>query len=97
MSTGPLFINFDHAGKGKRLTGTSIYRIIQKLGRKANINVRPHGLRHSAITEALEATGGNIRAVARFSRRKSIQTLMIYDDNRKDLGGDIARLIASEV
>lgn len=28
--------------------------------------VRPHGLRHAAITEALDATAGDVRKVARF-------------------------------
>ena len=75
----------------------SVPDVLKDLGKKAGIKTRPHGLRHSAITEALEATGGNIRAVARFSRHKNIQTLMIYDDNRQDLGGEIAKLIASGV
>jgi len=50
---------------------------------------RPHGLRHSAITAALEATNGNIDEVMRFSRHKDPKVLMTYDDNRKDVAGDI--------
>jgi len=94
---GPLFINLDRAKKGWRLSATGLYFLVRKLGEKIGIKVRPHGLRHSAITEALEATDGNIRAVARFSRHKNIQTLTVYDDNRLDIGGDVARLIASRV
>ncbi len=93
---GPLFTNLDPAKKGDgRLSGTAIYQIVQKLGRKAGIKARPHGLRHSAITEALELTRGNIRAVARYSRHKNIQNLTTYDDNRLDLGGSIAQMVAS--
>ena len=51
---------------------------------------RPHGLRHSAITAALEATNGNIAEVMKFSRHKDPKVLMKYDDNRKDVAGDIA-------
>ena len=91
---GPLFLNFDRAKKGKRLTGVAVYLIVRKLGEKANVKARPHGLRHAAITEALEVTKGNVRAVQRFSRHRSVQTLLIYDDNRADLGGVIARQIA---
>ncbi len=94
---GPLFTNFDRAGKGKRITGTSIYRMVRKLGQQAGINTRPHGLRHAAITEALDKTKGDLRATARFSRHKDIRTLGHYDDNRQDLGGEVAKIVAEGV
>lgn len=96
---GPLFVNFDRAGKGKRLTGTGLYLVVQKLGRRAGITapVRPHGLRHAGITEALDLTNGNIRAVQRYSRHRDLRILNLYDDNRTDLGGDVARLVAANV
>lgn len=89
---GPLFTNFDPAGKGDRLTGTSIYRIVRtKYGL-----LRPHGLRHTAITEALDITGGDVRAVQKFSRHKDVRVVERYDDNRKDLAGEIAQKIANK-
>ena len=91
---GPLFVNFDRAGKGKRLTGTSLYRIIRDLGQDVGLTVRPHGLRHAAITEALDLTNGNVRAVQRFSRHVDVKTLNHYDDNRQDLAGEVAALVA---
>ena len=57
----------------------------------AGVRARPHGLRHAAITEALELTGGDVRRVQRFSRHRSLQTLLRYDDNRQDLAGGVAR------
>ncbi|MEM2932468.1 MAG: tyrosine-type recombinase/integrase [Nitrososphaerota archaeon] len=92
---GPLFHNFDPTSRASGLTGDGLYKIIRYLGRRAGIKTRPHGLRHAAITEALDLTGGNIRAVARFSRHRNLQTLTVYDDNRADLARDIARLVAS--
>lgn len=93
---GPLFFNFDRAKKGNgRLSGTSIYRIVHQLGRRAGFSSRPHGLRHAAITEALNLTNGDVRAVARFSGHTKIEALIIYDDNRKDIAGEVARLVAS--
>lgn len=93
---GPLFTNLDPAKQGTgRLTGTGLYKIVRYLGDKAGIKARPHGLRHSAITEALDLTKGNVRAVAKFSRHANIQTLTRYDDNRQDLGGNVAQLVAS--
>ncbi len=48
---GPLFTNFDRAGKGYRLTGAAIFYIIRRLGLFAGVITRPHGLRHTAITQ----------------------------------------------
>jgi integrase/recombinase XerC len=98
---GPLFIRLDNgAGRaeGRRLTGDGLYRLVAELGRAAGLRgrVRPHGLRHQAITQALDATGGDVRAVQRFSRHASPATLLRYDDNRRDLAGDVARRIAGE-
>lgn len=94
---GPLFTNFDRARKGfgRRLTGRSLHRIVGELGEEAGLKeVRPHGLRHAAITAALDRTGGDIRAVQRFSRHRDVRVLAVYDDNREDLGGRVARLVA---
>jgi integrase/recombinase XerC len=92
---GPLFENFDRAHKGRRLTGTSVARLVRKLGEAAGLKVRPHGLRHAAITEALDLTRGDVRKVQRFSRHRDLRVLNRYDDNREDLGGEVARLVAA--
>src|SRR4051794_13853117 len=42
---GPLFVNFDRARKGHRLTGAAVYHIVGWLGAKAGLTGRPHGLR----------------------------------------------------
>jgi integrase/recombinase XerC len=91
---GPLFTNLDPTGKGQRLTGVSIYRIVRDIGQQAGIKTWPHGLRHLAITQALDASGGNIRAVRDFSRHASIQTITLYDDKRNSKQGEIAALVA---
>ena len=92
---GALFINLDRRGRRQRLTGRSVHRIVRSLGEQARLGiVRPHGLRHAAITAALDLTGGNVRAVQRFSRHRDLRTLTLYDDNRLDLGGEIARRLA---
>ena len=57
--------------------------------------MRPHGLRHAAITAALDLTG-DLRVVQRFSRRKDVRVLTVCGDNRADLGGDVARRIAAQ-
>lgn len=92
---GPLVVNMDRHTKGERLTGAGLYHLVQALGRRVGLTVRPHGLRHAAITEALERTGGNVRAVQRFSRHRDLRTLTTYDDNRTDMAGEVAALVAS--
>ena len=92
---GPLFTNFDHAGKGGRLTGTGLYMVVRALGKKVGLAVRPHGLRHAGITQALDLTNGNVRMVQRYSRHRDIRVLSTYDDNRMDLAGDVACLVAA--
>lgn len=89
---GPLFTNFDRAGKGSRLTGTSLYRLTNGLGLG-----RPHGIRHAAITEALDLMGGDVRKVAKFSRHIDIRVVGAYDDNRQDLAGEVARIVAANL
>lgn len=91
---GPLFICLSPAARGERLTGDGLYKMLAGLGRAVGLTVRPHGLRHAAITEALDATDGDVRAVQRFSRHKDVRVLCVYDDQRKDLGGEVARLVA---
>ena len=89
---GGLFTNFDRAGKGSRMTGTSLYRLTMRLGLG-----RPHGIRHAAITAALDLMGGDVRKVQRFSRHRDLRVLNIYDDNRQDLGGEVARVVAANM
>jgi integrase/recombinase XerC len=67
---------------------------VKQLGDAAGIRARPHGLRHAAVTEALDLTGGDLRAVQRCRRHKTVATLQRYDDCRRDLADDVARRVA---
>src|SRR4051812_28751101 len=93
---GPLFVNFDRADKGHRLTGTAVYHIVGRLGAKAGLSVRPQELRHLAITTALERTDGDVRAVAEFSRHQDLRPLGRYRYSRYGLAGKVSRLVAEE-
>jgi hypothetical protein len=53
--------HFDWTGKECRLTGTAVYHIVGRLGAKVGLTVRPHELRHVAITTALDRTNGDVR------------------------------------
>lgn len=93
---GALFLSFYPGCKEKnRLSGDGLYKIIRGLGEMAGLRTRPHGLRHAAITQALDIMRGDLRAVARFSRHKKLETLSRYDDNRADLAGKVAQMVAT--
>ena len=94
---GPLFHELAHNGKGGRLTGNGLYRVVRDLGLAAGLTVRPHGLRHAAITALLEANAGDVRKTQRFSRHRDVRVLERYDDNREDLAGEGAALVAGLV
>ncbi len=72
---------------------------MEKVAREAKISKKlsPHRIRHSGITAALEATGGDVRKVQKLSRHANLNTLMIYDDNRQDVQGEISDLLADLV
>jgi len=94
---GPLFHRLDQAGSGAgRLTGEAVRQMVRAVGAGVGITTRPHGLRHAAITAALDASNGNIRAVQRFSRHRDVRVLQTYDDNRADLAGQMASLITDD-
>ncbi len=99
---GPLFTNFDRSSKGKsqRLTGRSIHRIIKKLGHEIGIDTRPHGLRHTAITEAVkkaQANDINLEEVMDYSRHRDIKVLMIYRDRERNVQGKLANLVSESI
>lgn len=98
---GPLFVRLD-LGAGTdamgRLTGRSVANLVNRLGERSGLRrrLRPHGLRHQAITEALDRTGGDVRKVQRFSRHADLKTLVVYDDRRRDGAGEVSKLIADD-
>ena len=88
-NTGPLFTNFDRAGKGKRLTGTAVYQIVRKLGQTLGIKTRPHGIRHSSISACagqFALTDVNVFPDTR-NWRRSLYTLtnLMAESNRRSL------------
>jgi integrase/recombinase XerC len=102
LDPGPLFHSLDRAAASRsaqpqRLSPTSIYRELRRLGDRVQVKARPHGVRHGAITTVLDLNGGDVRAAQRFSRHQDVRTLLRYDDNRQDIGGKMARLVASTV
>ena len=85
-----VFLSLDNASHGQRLTGNGVWKITTSysLG-------RPHGVRHTAITEVIEKTK-DLRTAQEFSRHKDLRILQTYDDNRKDRAGKAANMLDEE-
>ena len=99
--SGPLFRNLvrrftksDPARAGGRLLADGVHSTVEAYGKVLGIALTPHKLRHSAITAALDATGGDVRKVQRLSRHSDLRTLQIYDDNRSDFQGEVTGLLS---
>jgi site-specific recombinase XerC len=93
----PLFIALDNRSYGKPISGRSIDRnVVKCLGVESKV-LSPHKVRHSTITAALEQTNGDVRKVQKFSRHRKLDTLMIYDDNRLGVQGEITDSVADLV
>ena len=98
---GPLFVRLDHAagpGRPTRLDAGNAARASKALGLASGVSrgANPHGLRHQGITRALDLAGGDVRRVRRFSRHAKLETLLRYDDNRRDEAGVIAKLLGED-
>ncbi len=90
-----LFVSVNPGYRDGRLCPQAIYNIVKERCQSAGITkvMSPHRIRHSSITAALEATGGDVRRVQKLSRHSSLNTLLIYDDNRKNHQGEVTDLL----
>jgi integrase/recombinase XerC len=91
----PLFSAIHKSYWGNRLHSHSVYKLVQKYAKIAGIGkvMSPHRIRHSSITEALNLTNGDVRKVQKLSRHSNLNTLMIYDDNRHSLQGEVTGML----
>ena len=83
---GPLFTSMDRAKKGD--------------GRLSGVKARPHGLRHSSISRAVQvaqANGYGLEQVMDYSRHANVQTVLVYRDKEEDAGGEIAKLVSESL
>ena len=94
-----LFCSVNIGYRDGRLCPQAIYDIVKSRCQSAGITkpMSPHRVRHSSITAALEATGGDVRRVQKLSRHSSLNTLLIYDDNRRNHQGEVTDILDSLV
>ncbi|MEV6349318.1 tyrosine-type recombinase/integrase [Actinoplanes sp. NPDC051851] len=91
---GPLFVT----PSGRAVYELYVYRLIRRLARRAGLDaanaLSPHSLRHTAITEILDATGGDLRRAQDFADHADPRTTRRYDRRRHQLDNHGTYLLA---
>ncbi len=97
--SAPLFATSDRRDKTEnRLTGRGFYDVVRTYGlRELERSLNPHAFRHTGITEALEATNGDIPLVQDFSRHARPETVMVYRHSTRDGQGEVTRLLGDRL
>jgi integrase/recombinase XerC len=95
----PLFIALDNRSLGQRLSGRALGYLVERLAKDADVSKRmsPHRVRHSVITTALNISDGNVRDARLLSGHAKLETLVIYDDRRKNVQGQVSSKLADLV
>jgi site-specific recombinase XerD len=92
--TGPLFAT----ATGRPVAEPYLFRLIRRLAAKAGIpsadQLSPHSLRHTAITEALDATH-DLRKAQDLAGHADPRTTRLYDLRRGQLDGHAAYVLAT--
>jgi integrase/recombinase XerC len=94
---GPLFTRVDREGN-TRLSGEAVRLVFERLGKEAGLakSIRPHGLRHAAITR-LRSLGETDRDVMALSGHSDPKMLGRYDDRKKEGASKMSRKLDSEL
>jgi integrase/recombinase XerC len=80
-----------------RLDERSVRRMLIRVSAAAGLDrvIRPHGIRHRAISAALEQTNGNVVRVQKFARHNDPKTTLLYYDEWCDVSGEITRALGA--
>ncbi|MBR4543417.1 MAG: tyrosine-type recombinase/integrase [Lachnospiraceae bacterium] len=98
--TDPLFTSLSNNSTGKAMTTRSISEVAKTAMVQAGYDserLTAHSMRHTAVTLALIANGGNIQEAQQFARHADISTTMIYAHNLERQNNQCSRLIADSV
>lgn len=91
---GPVWRSLSPNSRGRRLSTSSIYSIVNRTAKAAGIQptVGAHTLRHTGCTLAIEA-GATVQQVQTHARHKNLETTMIYVHQRDKLADSAADYI----
>ena len=82
---GPVFVNLV-PGWNARISGSAIYEIVTEFSEAAGCRTRPHGIRHSAITNAIvnaARLGETLDSVMQFSDHADFRMVLRYRNASK--------------
>lgn len=92
---GPLFVALDPCTeknhRGGRLTTNGIWYVVHEMEEIAGVPLRPHGIRHAAITKVADKQG--VTAAMAFARHKDPRVTLRYIDNLVDKAAEGASAI----
>ena len=91
---GPVWRSMSNNSYNRRLSATSIYKIVHKAALSAGLSksVGAHTLRHTGCTLAIES-GASLQQVQAHARHKNLETTMIYVHQRDRLRDSAADFI----
>lgn len=89
----PVFLHNSHGSRPSRITANGLTGLVAKIGRAVGCHATPHGLRHSAITDAINM-GHSLPEVQAFSRHKNLATLSKYYDTASQAATDVTASLA---
>lgn len=73
-----------NGGGIRQLSYPGLYAVVREIGRACGVKVRPHGLRHTGISQAFDLTGDIGYAMA-LARHRDSRTTMAYLDSRRTM------------
>lgn len=84
---GPLFCRIHKSGKLSReaISPQSVYKLIVDASRMLDTRFSPHDCRRTFITDAIEATGGDLSIAKDLAGHASVDTTTIYDRRDKKI------------
>ena len=98
--TEPLFASISNNSKGQGMSTRSISGVCKEAMIRAGYDsdrLTAHSLRHTAVTLALIANGGNIQEAQQFARHANIATTQIYAHNLEKQNNQCSRLVAASI
>lgn len=87
VKDGPLFTSLWGQTKGKRLSTRGLRQIIKTLLNNLDIHKTVHGFRHYFTTTLVRSHKFDLLRVAKYTRHRSTDMLMVYDDAIVDKEG----------
>ena len=100
LVNGPLVnrVNKKGVDTDRALDGDAIYYILKCRSKEAGFEktIRPHGLRHAAITKAAKNWNGSLIGLQRFARHADPRVTVKYVDDVGDAARQCAEIVALE-